>query len=50
MIITFTVETIHHFSCGGCKQWWSIGDAHLEAMIFMFCPRCGKDQKVAKQI
>jgi len=25
-MITYTIETLYHFSCEKCKKWWSIGD------------------------
>ena len=37
----YTQETIYHFTCGSCKNWWSyasteeIPDEHE-----MFCPHC----------
>jgi PHP family Zn ribbon phosphoesterase len=36
-----SVETLHHFSCGKCKKWWSIGDAPKEKTEW-FCPWCGE--------
>lgn len=34
-----SVETLHHFSCGSCGKWWSIGDWVKQDTIT--CPSCG---------
>lgn len=36
-----SVEILHHFSCGKCKKWWSIGDATKDKKEW-FCPWCGE--------
>ena len=35
-----SVEKIHHFSCGKCQKWWSVGDAPAKKKNW-FCPWCG---------
>jgi hypothetical protein len=37
-------EHLHHFNCGSCKKWWSIGDAPKRKQ--WFCPWCGKKQEI----
>jgi hypothetical protein len=34
------IEELHHFQCGKCKKWWTIGDAP-KAKKNWFCPWCG---------
>lgn len=41
---TRSVEILHHFSCGACKKWWSIGDAVKEKKDW-FCPWCGEGNR-----
>ncbi|MCA0352473.1 MAG: hypothetical protein LCH85_10800 [Chloroflexi bacterium] len=35
----FSIEQLHHFQCGACSGWWSIGDA--PPRDHWFCPWCG---------
>ena len=51
----YTVETLYHFNCGVCKNWWSYvtiptvvygADMHLPSDIDYFCPHCGADEKL----
>lgn len=43
-----STETLSHFRCENCQQWWSIGDCFTEAEItLMHCPRCGIQRVVA---
>ena len=51
----YTVETLYHFNCGVCKNWWSYAtiptviygaDMHLPSNIDYFCPHCGADEKL----
>ena len=36
-------ERLHHFSCGSCEKWWTIGDAPANKNEW-FCPWCGTKQ------
>jgi len=49
----YTRETIYHFTCGGCKNWWSYASTKaFDALLpfgrsrslpdeyEMFCPHC----------
>jgi ubiquitin C-terminal hydrolase len=47
--ISYSVEHLHHFNCGSCKRWWSIGDVPKGKKSW-YCPWCGVLQKVAKNI
>jgi predicted RNA-binding Zn-ribbon protein involved in translation (DUF1610 family) len=38
-----SVENLHHFNCGSCNKWWSIGDAPNDKHDW-FCPWCGTKQ------
>lgn len=44
--ILLSIEQLHHFNCGACKKWWSIGDAEKQKKEW-FCPWCGILQKVS---
>lgn len=35
-----SIETLHHFQCCSCKQWWTIGDMNHEIKE-LYCPACG---------
>lgn len=39
-----TTELLHHFNCGSCKGWWSIGD--WVPIVNLYCPHCGMLGKV----
>jgi predicted RNA-binding Zn-ribbon protein involved in translation (DUF1610 family) len=39
-----SVEHLHHFHCGSCGKWWSIGDAPARKTVW-FCPWCGAKEK-----
>lgn len=47
---TVSVEHLHHFRCGDCDKWWSIGDPKIakKKILEWFCPWCGKKQKFVK--
>ena len=43
----YTCETILHFTCGECKNWWSyaspsFSQRHITKMV---CPHCGLKSK-----
>jgi uncharacterized Zn-finger protein len=42
--VFLSIEKLHHFNCGECKRWWSIGDAEKMKKEW-FCPWCGVLQK-----
>lgn len=47
-----SVEHLHHFRCGSCNKWWSIGDPAITKTGVKkqwFCPWCGLLQKVDKR-
>jgi len=37
---TRIIELLHHFICGKCGKWWSVGDAPKAKKIW-HCPWCG---------
>jgi transcription elongation factor Elf1 len=43
----YTCETILHFTCGECKNWWSYASSsHSQRHIWeMTCPHCGLKSK-----
>lgn len=46
-------ESLHHFNCGDCGKWWTIGDiaggtGGIDVQNQWFCPWCG-EKKEAKQ-
>ena len=45
-MITYSEETIFHFSCGKCTQWFSIADWDKNETQKLTCPLCGKKQRV----
>lgn len=38
-MITYAIETLYHFHCDNCSEWWSIGD--WSPVQTMTCPHCG---------
>jgi len=40
----YTSETIFHFTCGECKNWWSYAGSYFGSI--MTCPHCGLKNKV----
>ena len=36
----YTWETLFHFNCGECSNWWSYA-GFLENISSMTCPHCG---------
>jgi hypothetical protein len=44
-----SIEKLHHFRCGACNKWWSIGDPQIIETVLKrewFCPWCGLKQKI----
>ena len=39
----YTKETLYHFQCESCDQWWTIGDWHRSVCFAgeLSCPNCG---------
>ena len=41
----YTVEKIYHFTCSGCKNWWSYASSHDGLPLYIqqnfTCPHCG---------
>ena len=48
-MITYTIETLYHFSCEKCKKWWSIGDPFWSSYKTMTCPHCGEESKLERK-
>jgi len=49
----FTTETIFHFTCSECKNWWSIALAHIPGAAYYpegraYCPHCGRESITEK--
>ena len=49
----YTIETIFHFSCSECKNWWSIALVHISGMSYYpegkaYCPHCGRESITEK--
>jgi predicted nucleic acid-binding Zn ribbon protein len=49
----YTLETIFHFGCGECKNWWSVALVHISGMSVYpegkaYCPHCGKESITEK--
>jgi len=50
---SYTVETLYHFNCGVCQNWWSYAvtptiireaDLQIPTNIEYYCPHCGADE------
>ena len=51
----FTTETIFHFTCSECKNWWSVALAHVAGSAYYpegraYCPHCGKESITEKLV
>ena len=45
-----TKETIWHFTCDFCKLWWSFASSdEFQPKRNIFCPHCGKENKIENQ-
>ena len=42
--ITYSVETLYHFSCQCCEKWWSISNFEFRRIIT--CPYCGSRSSI----
>lgn len=40
----YSIETLHHFICYKCKDWWAIAD--WKPKPFIYCPNCGEKAAV----
>lgn len=38
---TYSTETIYHFTCANCKNWWSYATSSGQVPNSMYCPLCG---------
>jgi transcription elongation factor Elf1 len=36
----YSIETLYHFKCGFCNDWWAIGD--WKSTGTLVCPHCGQ--------
>jgi len=43
-----SVETLHHYSCAYCDNWWSVADEREESTVVRFCPSCGKSASIER--
>jgi hypothetical protein len=52
---TYTIETLYHFMCIVCENWWSYAttptvvenvDLELPQNVTFYCPHCGADEIV----
>jgi len=41
-----SIEKLHHFRCGVCDKWWSIGDFNKTKVKELFCPWCGVKRNI----
>ena len=41
-------EVLHHFQCGICQKWWTVGDAPAERLEW-FCSWCGSKQEFTQK-
>jgi hypothetical protein len=51
--VSYSKETLWHFTCESCKGWWSIAasdDWTPSASRKLYCPHCGINQKVLEDI
>lgn len=39
----YSIETLFHFTCSSCKNWWSYASEEHHAPSHMFCPHCGQN-------
>ena len=45
----YTCETIFHFNCGDCSNWWSYAGVinnNPYRPLIMICPHCGYRSKI----
>ncbi len=49
----YTIESICHLTCGGCKNWWSYAyeapSIAPSILAKMYCPHCGFNDSVARK-
>ena len=45
-MILYTTETIYHYTCEECKNWWSYATIDAYDPEFMICPHCGHEDAV----
>ena len=45
-MISYSKETLYHFNCGDCKNWWSYASVENYKPYIMVCPHCGEMQKI----
>jgi len=50
--MSYSKETIWHFTCEFCKGWWSIAasDEWHPSNKILHCPLCGKEQGINEDI
>ena len=41
------LERLYHFTCGHCEKWWAIADGQYKVSDTLYCPHCGKMQKIS---
>ena len=49
-ILKYSKETIYHFNCGECMNWWSYASTleylKPDTIVRLSCPHCGYRTKV----
>ena len=41
-----STETLRHYRCAACAQWWSVADHPDPEQKYAHCPHCGRRAKV----
>jgi predicted nucleic-acid-binding Zn-ribbon protein len=47
-IMDVYLESLYHFSCSNCSEWWSTADIKPKVGSEVYCPHCGNKNKVDK--
>jgi len=51
--MNYSKETIWHFTCEFCKNWWSIAASdewHPTTEKNLYCPHCGKPNATTEAV
>ena len=49
-LMRITSETIWHFTCDTCKNWWSISSMDGWKPKKLFCPHCGHQHSYTHEV
>jgi hypothetical protein len=41
-----SLEHLYHYLCDHCQKWWTCADIKPEIGKELYCPHCGKKNKV----